>query len=185
MTRIVLNGEPDKFLKVTPNRLPDKVLDNSCFEHCDLSGLDLSGFTLRGVTLYRCLAKRVIFPPTWDAMEDFYSHCHYEGGDPRPYEGARIPADRPEAEQHDLVVEILFQAADKLGEPDASHIRALAELLQDYEHGCYETGVELLVRRTGSLEAAVTLLEPVFVPYPNLLRGFLQRVELVGAKRVR
>lgn len=183
--RIVLKGELNNLLKVTPDKLRGKVLDNSCFEYCGLSDLDLSGYTLRGITLYRCLGKRIIFPDKWEKMEDFYSRCHYEGGDPRPYEGARIPADRPADEQHDLVVEILFQAADKLGETDASHIRALAELLQDYEHGCYQTGVELLVRHTGSLEAAVTLLEPVFVPYPNLRRGFLQRVELVGAKRAR
>ena len=185
MARIILKGEPDNLLKVTPNMLPGKVLDNSYFEYCDLPRLNLSRFTLRGVTFYRCLAKRIIFPPTWDAMEDFYSRCHYEGGDPRPYEGARIPADRPMEEQHDLVVEILFQGADKLQEADASHVRAVAELLQDYEHGCYETGVELAVKRMGSIQAVAALFGPIFVPYPKLLRGFSERAELVRAKDAR
>lgn len=183
--RIVLKGEPDNFLKVTPNKLPDKVLDNSGFEYCDLSRLNLSRFTLRGVTFYRCLARRIIFPDKWERMEDFYSHCHYEGGDPRPYEGARIPADRPMEEQHDLVVEILFQGADRLREPDASHVRAVAELLQDYEHGCYETGVELAVKRMGSVQAVAALFGPIFAPYPNLLRGFSRQTTAKGTKRAR
>lgn len=183
--RIVLKGEPDNFLKVTPNKLPDKVLDNSCFEYCDLSRLNLSRFTLRGVTFYRCLAKRIIFPDKWERMENFYSHCHYEGGDPRPYEGAVIPADRPMKEQHDLVVEILFQGADRLRGAKAAHVRAVAELLQDYEHGCYETGVALAVKRMGSVQAVAALFGPIFAPYPNLLRGFSRQSAAKGAERAR
>lgn len=156
MSRIIRRGTPDKFLKIAD--LPTNF-DNSYFEYCDLSNLDLSKSSLKGATFYRCLAKRTIFPP-WLNMEDFYSRCHYEGGDPRPYEDAVVPKDRPDADQHDLVVEMFFQA----GMDD------FAVFTQSYETACWDTVVPYMAGKLGGTEQAKDALREAFKDYPRMLR---------------
>lgn len=184
--RVVRKGDTQAFLEVCRADLPlDRNLDDACFEYCDLSGLSLARFTLRGATFYRCLAKRLIFPLKWERMENFYSHCHYEGGDPRPYEGARIPADRPMEEQHDLVVEILLQGADKLQGKEAYYVRSVADILKDYEHGCYEAGMKWGRENIKDVQRIVAVFGPIFAPYPNLLRGFSRHLSSAQPRDVR
>jgi len=178
--RIVIKGTPTVFHKIVAADIPGTDLENSYFEYCDFSDRNLSAYNLRGVTVYRCIGKRVRFPTDWLQMEDFYSRCHYAGGDPRPYLNAVIPKNRPAAAQHDLVVEILFQRADKVTATNAATIRAVALNLQDYVNGCYATGVAVALQRLGTLAKIKTLFGPVFVAYPKLARGLLEEIKRVG-----